>query len=120
MTREQAGLLGLARWGLLRRGREAVVPPLASGDGSTDRGEGKSRASDRQGCFRSGDEPPDLVFYDITSTYFEGDRSLVEDDFRRYGYSRDTRFDRRQVVIGMVITQDGIPLCHHVFPGNTR
>jgi len=64
-------------------------------------------------------EPLDLVFYDITSTYFEGERSLVEDDFRRYGYSRDGRFDKRPVVIGMVVTREGIPLCHHVFPGNT-
>lgn len=64
-------------------------------------------------------ESVDLVFYDITSTYFEGDRSLLEEDFRKYGYSRDHRGDRRQVVIGMVITGDGIPLCHHVFPGNT-
>jgi len=61
----------------------------------------------------------DLVFYDITSTYFEGERSLVEEDFRRYGYSRDQRPDRRQVVVGMVMTREGIPLCHHVFPGNT-
>jgi transposase len=64
-------------------------------------------------------EALDLVFYDITSTYFEGERSLVKDDLRRYGYSRDHRFDRRQVVIGMVMTRSGIPLCHHVFPGNT-
>jgi transposase len=64
-------------------------------------------------------EELDLVFYDITSTYFEGERSLEQDDFRRYGYSRDHRFDRRQVVIGMVMTRSGIPLCHHVFPGNT-
>lgn len=64
-------------------------------------------------------EDLELVFYDITSTYFEGERSIGEDDFRRYGYSRDHRFDRRQVVIGMVMTSDGIPLCHHVFPGNT-
>lgn len=61
----------------------------------------------------------DLVFYDITSTSFEGERSLVEDDFRRYGYSRDHRPDRRQVVVGMVMTREGIPLCHHVFHGNT-
>lgn len=67
----------------------------------------------------AGDEESDLVFYDITSTYFEGDRSLVEDDFRRYGYSRDHRCDRRQVVVGMVMTRCGIPLCHHVFDGNT-
>lgn len=64
-------------------------------------------------------EAVDLVFYDITSTYFEGERSLVDDDVRRHGYSRDHRGDRRQVVIGLVMTRDGIPLCHHVFPGNT-
>ena len=65
------------------------------------------------------DAQVDLVFYDITSTYFEGDRSIVDEDIRRYGYSRDGRFDRRQVTIGVVMTRDGIPLCHHVFPGNT-
>jgi transposase len=64
-------------------------------------------------------EPVDMVFYDITSTYFEGDRSFLADDFRRYGYSRDHREDRRQIVIGMVVTRSGIPVCHHVFPGNT-
>jgi transposase len=61
----------------------------------------------------------DLLFYDITSTWFDGDRSLVEDDIRRFGYSRDGRFDRRQVTIGVVMGKDSIPLCHHVFPGNT-
>lgn len=61
----------------------------------------------------------DLVFYDITSTWFDGDRSLTEDDIRRYGYSRDGRFDRRQITIGVVMGSNGIPMCHHVFPGNT-
>jgi transposase len=65
------------------------------------------------------DAQVDLVFYDITSTYFEEDRSIVDEDIRRYGYSRDGRFDRRQVTIGVMMTRDGIPLCHHVFPGNT-
>ena len=70
--------------------------------------------------FRAKDKPEgELVFYDITSTWFDGDRSLVEDDIRRYGYSRDGRFDRRQITIGVVMGADGIPLCHHVFPGNT-
>jgi transposase len=67
----------------------------------------------------SGSSSVDLVFYDITSTYFEGDRSIEEDDIRAYGYSRDGRFDRRQITIGVVMTGNGIPLCHHVFPGNT-
>jgi transposase len=64
-------------------------------------------------------EPVDMVFYDITSTYFEGDKSIQDDDIRRFGYSRDHREDRRQVVIGLVMTRCGIPLCHHVFAGNT-
>jgi transposase len=63
--------------------------------------------------------PLDLVFYDITSTYFEGDKSLQEDDIRKFGYSRDGKLDCRQIVIGIVMTREGIPLCHHVFPGNT-
>jgi len=68
--------------------------------------------------FVSGSEKLDLVFYDITSTYFEGDRSLIKDYIRRFGYSRDDRCDKRQVVIGLVMTWEGIPLCHHIFPGN--
>src|SRR3990170_3332952 len=67
----------------------------------------------------SGSSSVDMVFYDITSTYFEGDRSIEEDDIRAYGYSRDGRFDRGQITIGVVMTGNGIPLCHHVFPGNT-
>ena len=67
----------------------------------------------------SGVSSVDLVFYDITSTYFEGDKSIEEDDIRCFGFSRDGRFDRRQIAIGVVMTGDGIPLCHHVFPGNT-
>jgi hypothetical protein len=63
--------------------------------------------------------PVDLVFYDITSTYFEGDKSLLEDDIRKFGYNRDGKLDCRQIVIGVVMTREGIPLCHHVFPGNT-
>jgi hypothetical protein len=70
--------------------------------------------------FRDRGKPEgDLVFYDITSTWFDGDRSLVEDDIRRFGYSRDGHFDRRQITIGVVMGNDSIPLCHHVFPGNT-
>lgn len=65
------------------------------------------------------DQELDLVFYDITSTYFEGDRSITEEDIRRYGYSRDHRPERRQIVLGVIMTREGIPLCHHVFHGAT-
>ena len=65
------------------------------------------------------DDEFEMVFYDLTSSYFEGERSIAADDIRKYGYSRDHRSDRRQIVIGMVTTTDGIPIAHHVFPGNT-
>lgn len=64
------------------------------------------------------DTEADLVFYDVTSSYFEGDRSVTAEDIRRYGYSRDSRPDRRQILIGLVMTREGIPLAHHVFDGN--
>ncbi|OAT79492.1 IS1634 family transposase, partial [Desulfotomaculum copahuensis] len=58
----------------------------------------------------------DMVFWDTTSTYFEG-RGPVE--LGRYGYSKDHRPDRIQVMIGVVMTRVGIPIAHEVFPGNT-
>ncbi len=60
--------------------------------------------------------PLNLVFYDLTSVYFEGDgvSPLAE-----YGYSRDHREDRAQVVVGLAVTQEGIPITHRVYPGNT-
>jgi transposase len=64
------------------------------------------------------DQEVDLVFYDVTSSYFEGDRSVTTEDIRRYGYSRDSRPDRRQILVGLVMTRQGIPLAHHVFEGN--
>lgn len=43
-----------------------------------------------------------LCFYDLTSTYFEADNSLTDDDIRKKGYSRDHRSDLEQIVIGVV------------------
>ena len=60
-----------------------------------------------------------LCFYDITSTYFEAGSSLVDDDMRQKGHARDHRPDREQIVIGVVMTQDNIPIAHYTFPGNT-
>ena len=62
-----------------------------------------------------------LVCYDLTSTYFEGStRSSEAFPSRVFGYSRDHRPDRPQIVIGLLCTQDGIPIAHHVFAGNTN
>mgnify|MGYP001111560448 CR=1 FL=1 len=60
-----------------------------------------------------------ICFYDITSTYFEAEASICNNDIRQNGYSRDSRSDRRQIVIGVVMTQDGIPIAHYTFQGNT-
>ena len=60
--------------------------------------------------------PLRLVFYDLTSTYFEGDGTC---ELAEYGYSRDHRGDRAQVVIGLAVTQEGLPITHRVFPGST-
>ena len=57
----------------------------------------------------------DLVFWDTTSTYFEGKGPTP---LARYGHSKDARPDRLQVVIGLLLTQEGIPVAHEVFPGN--
>ena len=61
-----------------------------------------------------------LVCYDLTSTYFEGEEKTT-DRFpaKAFGYSRDHRGDRPQIVIGLLVTSDGIPIAHHVFSGNT-
>nr|WP_243138155.1 IS1634 family transposase [Heliorestis acidaminivorans] len=51
----------------------------------------------------------DLLFFDTTSTYFETE-GLEDDDFRREGHSKDHRPDRPQVVIGLAVTREGIPI----------
>jgi transposase len=59
---------------------------------------------------------PDLIFYDITSTYFEG---AGPDDFARHGHSRDQKRRNVQVVVGVVMVA-GWPITHHVWEGNRR
>lgn len=60
---------------------------------------------------------PDLLFFDTTSVYFEGEGPVG--DLARYGFSKDKRPDRLQMIVGVVLTKDGTPLAHHIFPGNT-
>jgi transposase len=58
----------------------------------------------------------DLLLYDMTSTYFEGD-SAFNGQARR-GYSRDHRPDCKQVCIALVVSKEGLPLGYEVFAGN--
>jgi hypothetical protein len=65
----------------------------------------------------------DLLFFDTTSTYFERDEPDVRPDgtpgLRALGYSKDHRPDLPQVVIGLAVTREGIPVRVWVWPGNT-
>jgi len=61
----------------------------------------------------------DVLLYDLTSTYFESQPPFPEGDKRRFGYSRDKRFDCVQVVIALVVTPEGFPLGYEVLAGNT-
>lgn len=58
----------------------------------------------------------DVVFYDLTSSYVEGQADWSQ--ILKRGYSRDKRGDCKQVVIGLVVSQEGFPLTFRVFEGN--
>src|SRR6202166_2001388 len=60
----------------------------------------------------------EVLLYDVTSTYFEGQAEANPQAKR--GYSRDHRPDCKQVCIALVVTFDGFPLGYEVFPGNTH
>ena len=57
----------------------------------------------------------ELVFFDTTSIYFEGEGGA---DLGQYGHSKDHRSDRKQMVVGVVIDSQGHPLCCELWPGN--
>jgi transposase len=59
----------------------------------------------------------EVLLYDLTSTYFESDP--IDTGKRRFGYSRDKRFDCVQVVIALIVTPEGFPIAYEVMPGNT-
>jgi hypothetical protein len=60
----------------------------------------------------------DLLLFDTSSTYFERDTE-PDDGFRRYGHSKDHRPDLPQIVIGLAVTKEGIPVRCWCWPGNT-
>jgi transposase len=60
----------------------------------------------------------DLLLYDITSTYFEG--QALRNPLAQRGYSRDKRGDCKQVCIALVVSKCGMPLGYEIFAGNRR
>lgn len=59
----------------------------------------------------------DLLLYDLTSTYFEG--QMEQAPKARYGHSRDRRSDCRQIVLAVVLSAEGFPLAYEILPGHT-
>ena len=57
----------------------------------------------------------DMVFFDTTSIYFEGEGG---DELGRYGHSKDHRPDLKQMVVGVVLDGEGNPVCSELWPGN--
>lgn len=57
-----------------------------------------------------------LVFYDVTTLYFE---SFQSDSLRKCGFSKDNKANQPQIMIGLVVNADGFPLATQVFEGNT-
>lgn len=60
-------------------------------------------------------ETIDILFFDCTTLYFE---STDTDDLRRFGYSKDHRFNTTQVVLALATNSDGLPLGYELFEGN--
>jgi len=56
-----------------------------------------------------------VMFYDCTTLYFE---SFTEDELRRFGYSKDHKFNQGQVLLALMVTNEGLPVGYDVFPGN--
>src|SRR5438105_9878875 len=65
---------------------------------------------------RTKTKPVSLFLYDVTSSYVEG----TQNAFAAFGYNRDGKKGKRQIVIGLLCDQDGHPVSIEVFPGNTQ
>ena len=57
-----------------------------------------------------------VVFYDMTSLYFEAED---EDDLRRIGFSKDGKFQNPQIMLGLLVGENGYPIGYDIFEGNT-
>ena len=66
-------------------------------------------------AFRRGQSKPALFLYDVTSSYLEGDQNALAD----WGYNRDKKRGKKQIVIGLLCDEQGEPVSAEVFTGNT-
>ena len=66
-------------------------------------------------AFRYGNNTPHFYLYDVTSSYFEGQQN----ELAAYGYNRDKKKGKKQIVIGLMTDDTGRPIAIEVFEGNT-
>jgi transposase len=57
-----------------------------------------------------------LLFYDVTTLYFE---TFESDELRKTGFSKDSKSQQPQILVALMVTQDGFPISYEVFAGNT-
>jgi len=57
----------------------------------------------------------DVLFFDVTTLYFE---SFDSDELRDFGFSKDCKFKETQIVLALVTNNQGVPLTYEIFPGN--
>jgi transposase len=76
----------------------------------------QSTIEDRLFAARAAQRKPELFLYDVTSSYLEGDKNALGD----YGYNRDGKKGKKQIVIGLLCDADGVPVSTEVFRGNTQ
>ena len=69
----------------------------------------------RRLCRKTTAQPPAIVLYDVTFSYFEGEQN----ELASFGYNRDGKKGKKQIVIGLLTGADGEPLAVRVFEGNT-
>ena len=78
--------------------------------------ENQKRIEDRLFAARREPQKPRLFLYDVTSSYLEGDKNA----FGAYGYGRDGKKNKKQIVIGLLCDEQGEPVSVEVFKGNTQ
>jgi transposase len=76
----------------------------------------QERIEKRLFAARRGEKKPELFLYDVTSSYLEGEANA----YGEYGYNRDGKKGKKQIVIGLLCDEAGEPISTEVFRGNTQ
>jgi len=118
--------LNLEQWGQIYPGiLECDAPPLRSFYRAMDvlwnhREDVEATLFDRGGERDLFNQELDVVFYDLTTLHFESTNDHPEDgSLRRFGYSKNHREDLTQVILGLLVDREGVPVGFQLFPGNT-